>query len=129
MKDSLSSKDNLIETHTKIIVGAMPLNIWLIAMANSRVVIVGSDCTDRRLITTRTSWMANNAIPDSITTNMICRSLVPPVAPKVCSPTEVVVVFLTSMNTLRILNTIKPVTRVFTAMDAASAVRVTGEPS
>ena len=62
--------------------------------------------------------MANNAIADSIITNMICRSLVPPVEPKVRS-TEVA---LTSKNTLRILNTIKPVTKVFTAMDVAKLV-------
>ena len=70
--------------------------------------------------TTRTSWMANNAIPDSTNTNMICWSLVPPVEPKVRS-TEVA---LTSKNTLRILNTIKPVTRAFTVMDTARLVIV-----
>ena len=69
--------------------------------------------------------MENNAIPDSIITNMICRSLVPPVEPKVRS-TEVLV--LTSKNTLRILNTIKPVTRAFTAMDAARLVVVIVSP-
>ena len=71
---------------------------------------------------TRTSWMANNAIPDSIIMNMICRSLGPPVElnePHVCSTK----VALTFKNTLRILNTIKPVTRVFTTMDAAKPVR------
>ena len=73
--------------------------------------------------TMRTSWMANNAIPDSIIMNMTCRSLVPPVEPKVCS-TEVAVA-LTSKNTMRILNTIKPVTRVFTAMDKTKLVRTT----
>ena len=76
--------------------------------------------------TTRTSWMENNVIPDSIVMNMICRSLVPPVEPKVRS-TEVTVV-LTSKNTLRILNTIKPVTKVFTVMDKARLVRVTLTP-
>ena len=70
--------------------------------------------------TMRTSWMADNAIPDSIIMNMICRSLVPPVEPKVRS-TEVMLAS-TSKNTLRILNTIKPVTRVFTAMDKAKLV-------
>ena len=77
--------------------------------------------------TTRTSWMANNAIPDSIIMNMICRSLGPPVElnePHVCS-TELA---LTSKNTLRILNTIKPVTRAFTTMDATKAVRVSVFP-
>ena len=71
--------------------------------------------------TTRTSWMANNAIPDSNIMNIICRSLGPPVElnePNVRS-TEVA---LTSRNTLRILNTIKPVTRAFTTMDAAKPV-------
>ena len=52
--------------------------------------------------------------------NMTCRSLVPPVVPKVRS-TEVVAA-LTSKNTLRILNTIKPVTRAFTAMDRVKLV-------
>ena len=71
-------------------------------------------------ITTRISWMVNNATPDSIIMNMMCRSLVPPVEPNVRS-TEVV---LTSKNTLRILNTIKPVTRAFMAMDTAKHVRI-----
>ena len=84
----------------------------------------GDDCTGWKESMTRTIWMANNAIPDSIITNMTCRSLVPPVEPKVRS-TEVA---LTSKNTLRILKTIKPVTRVFTAMDAAKLVRITGIP-
>ena len=52
--------------------------------------------------------------------NMTCRSLVPPVVPKVRS-TEVEAA-LTSKNTLRILNTIKPVTRAFTAMDRVKLV-------
>ena len=79
-------------------------------------------------ITTRASWMANNAIPDSMIMNVMCRSLGPPVEfnndPNVCS-TEVA---LTSKNTLRILNTIKPVTRAFTAMDAVNAVRTSVFP-
>ena len=67
--------------------------------------------------------MANNARPDSIIMNMVCRSLVvPPVEPKVRS-TEVTVA-LTCKNTLRILNTIKPVIRAFTAMDKAELVIV-----
>ena len=74
--------------------------------------------------TTRTIWMANNAIPDSIITNMVCRNLAPPPEPKVRS-TEVTVE-LTNKNTLRILNTIKPVTRAFTAMDKTRLVIVTG---
>ena len=91
---------------------------------------VGPPWTSIRLeITTRTSWMANNAIPDSIIMNMICRSLGPPVElnePNVRS-TEV---GLTSnlKNTLRILNTIKPVTSAFTTMDAAKPVRVSVNP-
>ena len=54
--------------------------------------------------------------------NMICRSLVPLVAPKVRS-TEV---SLTSRNTLSILKTIKPVAKVFTAIDKAKLVMITG---
>jgi hypothetical protein len=80
-------------------------------------------CVTRLKSTTRTSWMANNAIPDSIIMNITCRSLLPPVElndPNVRS-TEI---GLNSKNTLRILNTIKPVTRAFTAMDVAKPVRV-----
>ena len=80
-------------------------------------------CIARLVSTTRTSWMANNAIPDSIIMNITCRSLLPPVElnePNVCS-TEV---GLNSKNTWRILNTIKPVTRAFTAMDMAKPVRI-----
>ena len=74
--------------------------------------------------TMQTSWVINNAIADSIIMNMTCRSLVPPpVEPKVRS-TEVAVA-LTCKNTLRILKTIKPVTRVFTAMDKVILVRDT----
>ena len=81
----------------------------------------------RQVITTRASWMASNAIPDSIIMNIICWSLGPPVElnePNVRS-TEVA---LTSKNTLRILNTIKPVARAFTTMDAVKPVRVTVSP-
>ena len=97
--------------------------------ASKAVTILGgpSPARIRLVITTRTSWMANNAIPDSIIMNMICRCLVCPVElnePHTCS-TEVA---LTSQNTLRILNTIKPVIRAFTTMDAAKAVRVSGSP-
>ena len=67
--------------------------------------------------TIRTSWMANNAIPDSIIMNMMCRNLLPSVEPKVRS----IEVGLTPV-TLRILNTIMPVIRAFTAMDAAKPV-------
>ena len=65
-------------------------------------------------------------VPDSIITNTICRSGVPPVEPKV-RLTEVLA-GLTSKYTLRILNTIKPVTKVFTVMDTTKAVRVTQPP-
>ena len=68
--------------------------------------------------TTRTSWMENNAIPDSIITNMICRNLGRPVEPKVRS----IEVGITPAVTLRILNTIMPVIKVFTAMDAAKPI-------
>ena len=87
-------------------------------MTKLRLGALGADGVCRMQSTTRTSWMANKAIPDSITMNMICRSLVPPVEAKV-RPTELA---LTSKNTLRILNTIKPVTRAFTAMDKEKLV-------
>ena len=67
--------------------------------------------------TKRISWMANNAIPDSIIMNMICRNLLPSVEPKVRS-TEVGLIPVA----LRILNTIMLVIRAFTAMDAAKPV-------
>ena len=81
------------------------------------------------IITTRTNWMINNVMPDSIIMNKTFRSLLPPLAfefnePKVSSPETA----LTSKNTLRILYTIKPVTRAFTAMDAAKLVTITGGP-
>ena len=79
---------------------------------------------DRLVITMQTSWIANKAIPDSIIMNMICRSVVPPVEVELNEPnvrsTEV---GLITMNTLRILSTIKPVTRAFAARDAAKPVR------
>ena len=59
--------------------------------------------------------MANNAIADSIITNMICRYLGLSDDPKVRS-TEVGILI---PMTLKILNTIIPVTKVFTAMEAA----------
>ena len=73
--------------------------------------------TDINANTKRTSWMANNAIPDSIIINMMCRNLLPSVEPKVRS-TEV---GLTPVA-LRSLNTIMPVIKVFTAMEAAKPV-------
>ena len=69
--------------------------------------------------TTRVSCMANNAIADSIIMKIICRNLLPPHDPKICS-TEVGSI---PAVTLRILNKIKPVTKVFTAMDAAKPVK------
>ena len=77
-------------------------------------------------ITTRTSWMENNAIPDSIIMNMICRSLGPPVELNEPNARSIEVALLTSKNTLRILNTIKPVIRAFTTMDATKPVRSSG---
>ena len=83
--------------------------------------------SDGKMVSTkRVSWTTSNARPDSIITNMTWRSLVPPVVPKVRS-TEVVTA-LTSENTLRILNTIKPVARAFTAMDRVKLVRATVPP-
>ena len=81
------------------------------------------------IVTTRTNWMINNVMPDSIIMNKTFRSLLPPLVfefnePKVSSPETA----LTSKNTLRILYTIKPVTRAFTAMDAAKLVAITGGP-
>ena len=90
---------------------------------------VGGPRTSSRLeIMTRTSWMANNAIPDSIIMNMICRSLGPPVELNEPNVRSTEVALLTSKNTMRILNTIKPVTRAFTTMDAVKAVRVSVFP-
>ena len=84
---------------------------------------LGVDSAGRMESTTRTSWMANNAIPDSIIMNMImiCRLeylLPPPVEPIVREGLAA----LTSKNTLRILYTIMPVIRAFTAMDKTKAV-------
>ena len=83
-------------------------NIWLITVTKSMTTRTGADINNK---TIRTSWMANNAIPDSIIINMICRySFLPPTK-----------VGLTPVA-MRILNTIMPVTKVFTAMDAAKPV-------
>ena len=61
--------------------------------------------------------------------NVICRSLTFELNANkpndVRSESTDIVVALTSENTLRILNTINPVTRIFTTMDAAKPVRVT----
>lgn len=67
--------------------------------------------------TNRTSWIANIAIPDSISTNMIYRSVLPP---PICWSE----VGLTSRNTLMILNTIKLVTRAFTIKDMPRLGRI-----
>ena len=85
-----------------------------------KIQILGADSVPRLENMTRISWMANNAMPGSIIMNRTCWSLVPPVEPKVCSIE--VMLALTSKNTLRILNTIKPVTRAFTVMDMATPV-------
>ena len=71
----------------------------------------------RQESTKRTSWIANNVIPDSTIMNTICRSLVPLVDSKVRED---------SKNTFRILNTIKAVIKAFTAMDKAKLVIING---
>ena len=71
--------------------------------------------------------MTSNVIPDSIITNMICRNLVAPLAVKPKVPSTEVLVALSSKNSLRILNTIKPVTRPFTAMVKAKLVVGSGK--
>ena len=62
--------------------------------------------------------------------NMICRSVVPPV--KLIEPNvrsnEVASGLPVSHNTLRILKTIKPVTRAFTTMDAVRPVKINVSP-
>jgi hypothetical protein len=95
-------------------IGPVPVNL------NS----VLSVCVTRLKSTTRTSWMANNAIPDSIIMSRICRSLEHPVELDVPSRSSEI----DAKNTLRILNTIKPVIRAFTAMDVAKPVRTNGDP-
>jgi hypothetical protein len=57
-------------------------------------------------------------MPDSIMMKMTERSFLPPVTPK-----DEVVTLLTSWNTLKILNTIRPVTEAFTVMDVVRQVR------
>ena len=82
----------------------------------------------KQTTTTRTRWMANNAIPDSIIMNMMCRSLVPAVKLNEANVRSTGVASISSRldskNTLRILNTIKPVTRAFTAIDASKPVKI-----
>ena len=86
----------------------------------SAAITGGSSNTDAGInaSTSRTSWMANNAIPDSIIMNMIFRNLLTPAEPRVRS-TEVLGI---APMTLKILNAIMPVIKVFTAMDAAKPV-------
>ena len=89
--------------------------------AHAAIVYPGSASTSSRLVnTTRASWMANNAIPDSIITDIMCWSMVFSVELPNVRSTEV---DLTPLNTLRILNTIKPVTRAFVTMEATKPVR------
>ena len=99
-------------------------NIWLIPMTMAWTGIKrGTSTAGTGIITstTRTTWMANNAIPDSIIMKMMCRNSLPLVEPKVCS----IDVGLITLVTLRILNTIMPVTtgKVFTAMDVVKPVK------
>ena len=75
--------------------------------------------TDINNKTIRTSWMANSAIPDSIIMNITCRNLVVPLVDE--SKVRSTEVGLTPVA-LRIRNTIMPVIRAFTAMDAAKPV-------
>ena len=101
-------------------------NIWFITATKLLATIKAGSSTHAAVgnnnpITNRTSWITNNAIPDSIIMNMICRNLFklpPPVEPKVRS-SEVGLIPVA----LRILNTIMPVIRIFTAMDAAKPVK------
>ena len=58
----------------------------------------------------------------------ICWSLWLPVELNKSHVRSTEVLALTSKNTLRILNTIKPVTRAFTTMDAAKPVRISVSP-
>ena len=68
-------------------------------------------------------WIENKIMLDSIITDMIEQCFFPPVAPKVyCSE-----IGLTCRKTLKILNTIKPITRAFTLMDAPRSVKDNGK--
>ena len=119
MSRSCNHIKSLVETNDDVI-----LEILRLARAGPSSVW----SSNRMVITTRASWMANNAIPDSIIMNMICRSLGPPVELNEPNVRSTEVVLLTSKNTLRILSTIKPVTRAFTTMDAAQPVRSSVSP-
>ena len=60
--------------------------------------------------------------------NMICRNLGPPAELNEPNARSTEVALLTSKSTLRILNTIKPVTKAFTTMDAIKPVRASVTP-
>lgn len=68
----------------------------------------------------RNNWMANKTIPDSIMTNMIGRSLLPPDILKFSSSNE----GLTSRYALTILRVISPVTIAFTVNERAMLIRL-----
>ena len=72
--------------------------------------------------TSRVNWIENNAIPDSISMMITDINVVFP------SVRSSEVVALTSRNTLKILNTINPVTRAFTIMDMTSPVTTNVSP-
>jgi hypothetical protein len=71
-------------------------------------------------VTSRATWIENNARPDSIIMNIIGRSLLPPMGPRVWPATGLV-----ARYTSKILNAIKVVTRAFTAKDRAILIVVT----
>ena len=103
----------------------LTLNMWWTGEKKLTTICLCSDLP-RLTSTMRISWTINKAIPDSIITNMICRSLVLPLLVFDESEVRSSELALRPKNTFRILNTIKPVTRVFTAMDAARLVWITG---
>lgn len=71
------------------------------------------------LVTNRANWIKKNkAIPDSTSMNMTRQNVLPSVMPKFWSS----MIVLTCRYTFKILNTIKPVTRTFTAMEIIMAV-------
>ena len=115
----ISKTKEVVENDDFIII--ITFNIWLITTTKSSASWRKGACsagTDINANTTRTSWMANNAMPDSITMNMICRNLLPSVEPKVRS-TEV---GITPVALRMILNAIMPVIRAFTPIDATKPV-------
>ena len=71
---------------------------------------------------TRSNWIANKTMPDSIMTKIAERDFLPLMMPRDLS-VEVELCW-TSWNTLKILYTIKPVTRAFTAMEKATLIVV-----